>query len=434
MWNMMVSKLLRVGRRQLHTIVSRDIIKPSSPTPSHLKTYNLPLFDTLAVNAYMPIVAFYPSSSIYQNSHEKTLDLKNSLSHILEQYYPYAGRLAKSLPTHVDCSDEGVTFIEAHNDNPLSDFLQHSEHEDLDQLFPDDMIWLKSNHKGDINGTTAPLFVQVNHFSCGGVAVAVSLSHKIADGTSIFNFFHHWAAMTRSRAEEHHDLSHMNPIFIPYKNRNVNLPKNLPDRSKGDYVTRSFVFPNSKINDLKAKITSMTMESGEPITNPTRAEALTWLIHKCAVTAASKSNSGIIKPTGVCHAMNLRNNLVEPLPETSVGNLYLPLQFPTVNESELTPNYIIGELRKRKKESRSIRNADTALEIVAEMCSDHSQIPLYGIDFGWGKPIKVTIGGVVKNFIVMMDTPGGDGINALVSLERQDMKIIQNDDELLAFC
>ncbi|CAI9269706.1 unnamed protein product [Lactuca saligna] len=451
----MVSKLFTFTRRQLHTIVSRDIIKPSSPTPSHLKTYNLSLFDQLAVNAYMPVVAFYPSSSLFQSSHDKTLELKNSLSHTLNQYYPFAGRFAKSCPTYVNCHDDGVEFIEANNDNQLSDFLHHSDHEDLDQLFPDDLIWYKSNHNGhnDENESTSPLSVQVNHFSCGGVAVAVSLSHRIADGSSIFNFLNHWATVTRSRSPEHHDLSHMNPHFLSYKTRDVKLPKNMPDRSQGDYVTRSFVFPNTKINNLKAKITSMSMESGEPILNPTRAEALTWLIHKCAVAAASKTNSGILKPTGVGQIMSIRNNLAESLPETSVGNLYLLMEFPTRDESELTPHNIIRELRKRKMEFRGIKNMETALGIVAEVCSDHAamlqtskrvddyyiytlinRFPTYGIDFGWGKPIKVTVGGVVKNVIIMMNTPNGDGIDALVCLDRQDMNIIQNDPELLAFC
>ncbi|KAI3739116.1 hypothetical protein L2E82_29508 [Cichorium intybus] len=451
----MISKLLRCGRRQLHTIVSRDVIKPSSPTPSHLKTYNLSLFDQIAVNAYAPFVAFYPRSKIYQSSYDKTLELKNSLSHTLSRYYPFAGRFAKVGPTYVDCSDEGVDFIEAYNDSPLTDFLQHSKYEDLDPLFPDDLIWYKSNHKGhnDENETTSPLSIQVNHFSCGGVAVAASLSHKIGDASSLLNFFKYWATVTRSSSGEHHDLSHINPHFLSYQTRNVNLPKNLPDRSQGDYVTRSFVFPNSKINDLKAKITSMTMESEEPIMDPTRAEALTWLIHKCAVAAASKTNSGVFKPTGLGQIMSIRKNLVEPLPETSIGNLYLLMEFPTRNESEVAPNKIIGELRKRKKAFRGIPNTETALRMVAEMCSDHSamlettkrvddyyiytvinRFPTYEIDFGWGKPIKVTVGGVVKKLIIMMDTPNGDGIDALVCLEREEMKIIQEDPELLALC
>ncbi|KAI3739851.1 hypothetical protein L2E82_30263 [Cichorium intybus] len=453
----MVSKLFRFGRRQLHTIVSRDLIKPSSPTPSHLKTYNLSWLDQIAVNAYGPVVAFYPSSSIYQSSYDKTLELKNSLSHTLSRYYPFAGRFAKVGPTYLDCNDEGVDFIEACNDSPLTDFLQRSEHEDLDLLFPDDMIWYKSNRKGqnDENDSAKPLSVQVNHFSCGGVAVAASLSHKIGDASSLLNFMNHWAIVTRSHSGEHHDLSHINPHFISYQTRNVNLPKNLPDgdRPQGDIIARNFVFPNSKINDLKAKVTSMTMESGEPIINPTRAEALTWLIHKCAVAAATKRNSGIFKPTGVGHVMSLRNNMVERLPETSIGNLVLLMDFPTSNESELTPSSLIGKFRKRKNEFRGIRNTESAIGILAEMCSDHSGIfekskrledyyiytvisrfPTYGIDFGWGKPIKVTLGGALENLIIMMDAPNGDGIDALVSLEREDMKIIQKDPELLAFC
>ena len=148
-------KLLRYSKRQLHTIVSRDIIKPSSPTPCHLKTYNLSLFDRIMVNAYMPVVAFYPSSSVYQSSLDKTLELKNSLSHTLTQYYPFAGKMKKISPTYVDCNDEGVEFIEACNDSSLSDFLQHSEHEDFNKLFPNDLIWFRPNRKCDEDGTSS---------------------------------------------------------------------------------------------------------------------------------------------------------------------------------------------------------------------------------------------------------------------------------------
>ena len=79
----MISKLFRFGRRQLHTIVSRDTIKPSSPTPSQFKTYNLSLLDQFNINAFVPVIALYPSSSVYQSAHDKTLELKNSLSQTL---------------------------------------------------------------------------------------------------------------------------------------------------------------------------------------------------------------------------------------------------------------------------------------------------------------------------------------------------------------
>ena len=56
------------------------------------------------------------------------------------------------------------------------------------------------------------------------------------------------------------------------------------------------------------------------------------------------------------------------------------------------------------------------------------------IDLGLGKPAKVTVGGIVKNFTILMDAPNNDGIEAIVCLEKDDMKTFQNDPELLAYC
>ncbi|KAI3706922.1 hypothetical protein L6452_25009 [Arctium lappa] len=368
---MAISKLfVRYSRRQLHTIVSRDIVKPSSPTPSHRKTYNLSLLDQLSVNAYTPIVTFFPSSGIHQNADYKTTELRNSLSQTLTKYYPFAGRMSRIGQTFVDCNDNGVDFIVATNDSTLSDFLQKSDHKDLDQLIPDDLIWFKPNHrvKNDENSITRPIIgVQITHFACGGVAVAASLSHKVGDASSLFNFVNHWAIVTRNK-----DASDINPSFITnYQPRNIKVPEILPERKEGDdCVTRSFVFPNSKKNDLKALALAMAKEFGQPITNPTYAEGLTWLIHNCTTAAATKTNSGTFKPTGLGTIINMRNNFIEPLPETTIGNIYQMMDFPTRNESEMTPNMIIGELQKRKVEVRSIRNLESMMGMIAEMYSE----------------------------------------------------------------
>ena len=60
--------------------------------------------------------------------------------------------------------------------------------------------------------------------------------------------------------------------------------------------------------------------------------------------------------------------------------------------------------------------------------------PTYSIDFGWGKPVKVTIGGTIKNFTVLLDTPNNDGLEAIVCLEKEEMKVFQKDPELMTFC
>ncbi|XP_071690427.1 tabersonine-19-hydroxy-O-acetyltransferase-like [Rutidosis leptorrhynchoides] len=448
----MISKLLKFGRRQLHTIVSRDTIKPSSPTPSHLKTYNLSLLDQFAINAFVPVIALYPSSSsnMYRSYHEKTLELKNSLSQTLTRFYPFAGRMIKTDPTFVDCNDEGVMFIEATNTSSLSDFLQQSEHNDLDQLFPEDLIWFKSNYKKDENNSMiiCPLAVQVSHFACGGVAVATSLSHKIGDANSSLHFIKHWAAVNHKNATS----PIINPHFISYERRTGKVLTTSEYPLHSDYVTKTFSFSNTKINDLKTKVTTMTMDSKQPIVNPTRIEALTWLLYKCELAACNKTKSLAFKENIFLYPINLRSKLIEKLPETSIGNFLGHVMFPINDDhGDVMPDEFISELRKRKHKLQNIRNLETIFDQMSSDDTDNIKtvenkdsyyifssvcgFRMYDIDFGWGKPVKVTIfGGTTKNFTVLMDTRDGNGIEVQVSMEKEDMKILLNDAELLAFC
>ncbi|KAK9072880.1 hypothetical protein SSX86_009315 [Deinandra increscens subsp. villosa] len=439
----MLSKLLRFSRRQLHTIVSREIIKPSSPTPSQLKTYNLSLLDQISINAHQPLIAFYPNLDQTSHDNTKTLELKNSLAKTLTQYYPFAGRVAKTDPTYVDCNDEGVTFIEATNDISLSDFLQRSEHEDLDPLFPDGLIWFDPYIRGDTEGVTCPLAVQVTRFACGGVAVASTLFHKVGDGRTTFNFVNHWAEVTAKKD--------INPHFLHYPTRSTNLPSVHSARSRVGCVTRSFLFPNRKLNELRAKVTAMTVESGQPVMDPTRVEALSWLLHSRAMAAATKKSSGTFKGSDMVFPVDIRGMLVEKLAPTSIGNLFLAIECRVTSESGLEPHITIGEMRKMKAAFRSIPNLEGVMDIFGQMSletalealkrRDESYIyssmcwfPTYDIDFGWGKPVKVTVGGTMKNATGLMAARGGDGIEATMCLEKEEMKILQNDPELLAFC
>ncbi|CAI9281632.1 unnamed protein product [Lactuca saligna] len=446
----MIGNLIRFSRRQLHTIVSREIIKPSSPTPSHLKTYNLSLIDQIVPTLFAPIVTFYPNTGIYRD--KTTLDLKNSLSQTLTKYYTFAGRInAKVSPSYVNCNDKGAEFLEATIDTTLSDFLQNSKREDLDQFFPHGLVNYNSNHGDDQDlqsDEVTPLEVQVNHFECGGVAVAVSLSHKVADGSSLFHFLNDWAKITRfgSTAEKHEIIT--DPEFIQFQYMNVKSKGLVLERSD-DCVTRSFVFPNSKINELKLEVKAMTAESGEPITNPTRVEVLTWLLYKCSVEAAKRNNSGSFIPIGVGLIINLRSNMIEKLPAKTIGNFVLPMEILTKNESEMNPKSFISELRKQKMQFQAIRNIETAFGILLEkdleedlkkhaavyICSSLCGYSAYDIDFGWGKPIQAThAGDLRKDSFILMDAPNGDGIEALVCLGNQDMDILQSDPELLNFC
>ncbi|GJU94562.1 deacetylvindoline O-acetyltransferase [Tanacetum coccineum] len=306
--------------------------------------------------------------------------------------------------------------------------------------------------KEDENCIASPLSVQVTHFACGGIAVATSFSDKIGDARSTLNFINDWAKLTAQLGSGNQkDASPISHGIIPSQARKTNLPEFTSYRSRVGCVTRSFIFSNQKLNDLKAKVIASAEKTREPIMNPTRVEVLSWLIHKCAVAAATQQNSGTFKATGMAFPVDMKNILVEKLPGTMVGNLMFMIEFPTRNQTELEPHNCIGEIRKQKIQFQNTRNLETATGIVAQMtyetaletskrideCYVYSSLrrfPTYRIDFGWGKPVKVTVGGIVKRMTVLMDTPNDDGIEAIVCLQKEDMKTFQRDPELRAFC
>nr|XP_043638213.1 stemmadenine O-acetyltransferase-like [Erigeron canadensis] len=174
--------------RRFHTITHQETIKPSAPTPPHLNLHNLSTIDYMIPTVHMPLVFFY------KNYNKVDINkLKNSLSKSLTQYYPFAGRHLSPSTPHIDCNDEGVEFLEASIDIPFHDFILKRDVDEtiLNKLIPKGL--------GSAVNVTSPnmLEVQLNHFPCGGAAVTVSISHKVADTFTMGNFVNHWATVTR---------------------------------------------------------------------------------------------------------------------------------------------------------------------------------------------------------------------------------------------
>ncbi|GKG60048.1 vinorine synthase-like protein, partial [Tanacetum coccineum] len=61
--------------------------------------------------------------------------LKESLSHILTQFYPIAGEVKDSLQS--ECNDKGVYYIEARVNQTLEDFLSYPDDEKVRALNPE---------------------------------------------------------------------------------------------------------------------------------------------------------------------------------------------------------------------------------------------------------------------------------------------------------
>ncbi|CAL8174599.1 unnamed protein product [Prunus armeniaca] len=98
-------------------IIERQTIKPSSPTPDHLRNYKLSHFDQTALQIYIPLLLFYPNApadAITNNvmaTNERYQHLMQSLTKTLTHFYPLAGRIKGH--AMIECNDDGAELVKA---------------------------------------------------------------------------------------------------------------------------------------------------------------------------------------------------------------------------------------------------------------------------------------------------------------------------------
>ncbi|XP_052202266.1 stemmadenine O-acetyltransferase-like [Diospyros lotus] len=431
------------------SIVSTERIKPSSSTPDHLRTFKLCLLDQLIPAPYAPLVLVYLNED--GATHLQILDrveaLKKSLSETLTRFYPLAGQIKDDLT--IDCDDGGACFVETKVNCFLGEFLNRPDLQLIHRFLP-----CEAGFTGPSAGTPVAS-IQVNVFKCGGIAIGLCISHKIFDGASLSTFMKAWAAAASGAKQ------------IPYPDfAGASLfPANdtwLRDSSMtmwsslfktGRCKTRRFVFDASAIATLKAKAATSSVHS------PTRVEAVSAFLWKSAMEA----RLGYRRPSLLSHVVNLRPRTAPNLPENSIGNLiWIASAECTAEYDQLGLRGLVGKVKRgiseinselAKKLMRVSGNErfsaiSKSLKRVQELGSKSKEVDYYGFtswcnlgfyeaDIGWGRPVWVSgIGScasVFMNLIVLMDTRSGNGIEAWVTLDEEEMAILESDLELLTF-
>ncbi|XP_026446904.1 salutaridinol 7-O-acetyltransferase-like [Papaver somniferum] len=414
-------------------VTSTEIIKPSSPTPDHLRTYKLSRYDQTYSLVYVPIILFYgPTDGGNDDYLKRSVRLKKSLSDTLTSYYPVAGRIKDDKNMSIECTDEGVTYIEARVQGNISDFMNRDA---IQHLLPHDL-----HSKSLLTDNEPLLIVQVNSFDCNRIAICICMSHKIADATTFVTFINSWALAARGYTSEStavlptFDLSSLYPP--------VNGLNFMGSNDQQIVSTKRLVFDASKIALLRTKYKDPS--NGE---YPTRVQAVSALIWKAAIAASSSPRQSIST-----HAVNMRARAEPPLPHQSFGNLaILVVSQPSRKESEGAElaGLMKDSIRKinceytkamKGEEGYSKFQESMAVSFAGFMKNDAyffsswCKIPLYEADFGWGKPVWASVVMLpYKNIIVLMDNKAGDGIEACVSLDKEEMTLFERNQELLDF-
>ncbi|KAK9732913.1 hypothetical protein RND81_04G031500 [Saponaria officinalis] len=441
--------------------VSSEIIKPSAPTPSHLRHLTLSFLDQKYGPLLVPTLLFYGAPQ--DDSGETCIDitrLKTCLSETLTTFYPLAGRY-KTWGTNL-CNDEGIPFTESQVNCSISDvFNSLSSSSSIDYLpsfYPP---------KEGLLASGIHLAIQVNVFTCGGLALGWYHAHKVTDGTSAATFLRHWAALIAENyegvAQAQPDfkagpttfppLEEDTPIVVPEsgnKEEKCKTKDDVSNVSKERILIRSFILKSGAVNELKAKSIS------DQVTNPSRIEVVSGFLWKQIMSTSPTTE----KQSTISVTVDLRSRTDPPLAKGSMGNLLelalvhankqaqLPelvtnIRKSITNMKDIVPNYR-GENRGECKAKYWQNFINTILECkgkdVYAITAWCKSAGFKDVDFGFGKPIRVVpMDGIPNNFLrnVVILTEyidsDGDGYEAWLYFDEETIHSLESSPEFLAF-
>ncbi|KAL0451828.1 UNVERIFIED_CONTAM: Stemmadenine O-acetyltransferase [Sesamum latifolium] len=268
---------------------------------------------------------------------------------------------------------------------------------------------LESHAKGEV----IPLSIQINLFDCGGIAIGVCISHKIADIESLVMFINAWATTCRHGSMQ----ASIHPCFdltsrFPPLDPSTFSSKPQPPRSEdiGKFIRKRFVFDKEVLSKLK-KVGSSTQ-----VTNPTRIEAVTAFLWRNFMIAFGQDDKRGRKKINfsACHAVNVRSKASPPLAAHSFGNGTVPATArstkPESKDEQESYAVLVTKLRNAIRASTTITLSRCKMEITMNVWSVRG-----GLWMGQAGLVS-TIGVPFKNVTVFMDTRCGDGIEAWVSM------------------
>nr|GMD52310.1 vinorine synthase-like [Ipomoea batatas] len=402
---------------------SKEIVRPSSPTPQSLKNYKLSFMDQLALNVKLPFVFFYDSSVAYSHDrHTNTIDeLKKSLSKTLSLMYPLAGRVKEDKVT-IECNDEGVEFIVADVDENMCYLLDNPEMEKIKQMIIPTGTVYEPRPVGK-----ALLAVQVNRFSCGGIAIGFFVSHAIADGSAVATLFETWASINRGYDVNGNGfVSDQSTVLFPPLadtsaiERSVKMAAEAIRQEEKNMVVKRFVIPAHAIAQLRDEL--IGKQQGVPSAPVSHRGDNGVSLGGRDKRNSSNSNRAVIlhgeraEQDGAAAAAQLSRRIRDSL--RSVNDAAARKMYG--EEGLLRAAFARGHEMVRNKGS------STTL-YTSSLCRQ----PYYEVDFGWGKP-RLVVNLLKNSTVLFLDTIGG-AVEVWMGLPKEVMHTLMQNRHFLTY-
>ncbi|KAM1747655.1 hypothetical protein ACFX12_008747 [Malus domestica] len=419
-----------------------ELVAPAKATPYEFRQLS-DIDDQEGLRFQMPGLQFYRYDPSMQGR-DPVHVIREAIAQTLVFYYPFAGRLREgpNRKLAVECTAEGIMFIEADADITLKQFGDN-----LQPPFPclEELLYNVPGSDGVLNCPL--LLIQVTRLQCGGFIFALRLNHTMSDAAGLVQFMTAVGEIARGATFptvqpvwQRELLNARDPLRVTCPHREYEEVENTkgtiipPD----DIVLRSFFFRPTEVSAIRRFVPQYLSKSST-------FEVLTACLWRCRTIALQKDPNEEVR---VLCVVNARSKFNPPLPVGYYGNaLAYPVAVTTAGRLCNNPlGYALELVRKAKADVTEEHMRSLAALMVIKgrphftvvnsyVMSDLTRAGFREVDFGWGKaayggPAKGRV--VASYYIPFRDNRGEDGIVVPVCLPAVAMeKFIKELDAML---
>ncbi|KAM4075861.1 hypothetical protein ACJW30_12G021200 [Castanea mollissima] len=397
-----------------------EVLTPTKPTPHELKQLS-DLDDQEYFRFQIEVIQFYRCDPSMHGKDPVKI-IREALAQALVFYYPFAGRLREGPGRKLilECTGEGVIFIEADADVTLEQFgdALYPPIPCMDKLLYDVpgsgeilhcplLLIQEPNSKWCLNfehnAYTSFCFffslpsLLVTRLRCGGFIFALRQNHTMSDSIGIAQFMSAVGELARGYCTpsippvwQRDLLSARNPPKVTRKHHQFDELPNTNDYPLQNMVPFSFFLDSTEVNAVHKHVPSHLNQCST-------FDILTACIWRC-ITIALKPN--LESQVRVIFPVNVRGKLSHSLPTGYYGNAVVFAVAITMARKlcENPLGYAI-ELVKSAKANVTMEYVQSYIDFVVikdkfdvnrvQCCSptDVTHVGFEEVDFGWGKAI-----------------------------------------------